>query len=106
MDNEKPVFDLSDLSWGDSKALTTAQMKVKGAAAAGDFERLEQGFGDMQAFLARVVVSIPRDWLVKSAPEVVDWSKPESYDFLKSKRMNELLVALNEAQEPEEVTKN
>lgn len=106
MSDEKPVFDLSELSWKDSKALTAAQMKVKGAAADGDYERLEQGFDDMQQFLARVVVSIPRSWLVKSAPDAVDWSDPASFDLLRAKRMNDVLTLLNEAQEPAEVSKN
>lgn len=103
---EKPVFDLSELSWKDSKALTAAQMRVKGAAEAGDWERLEQGFAEMQQFLARVVVSIPREWLVKSAPADVDWSDPASFDLLRAKRMNDVLKLLNEAQEPDAVSKN
>lgn len=106
MAEEKPVFNFDDLSWADSKELSLAQTRIRTANAAGDIEGLISGFADMQRFLARVVVSIPRDWLVNSAPEQIDWSDSASFDLLKAKRMRDVLKLLDEAQEPAEVSKN
>jgi len=100
----KPTFDLSELSWRESKSLATMQTRMANAQSERDVAGLEAGFAGMEAFLARVVVSVPRDWLVASAPDNVNWKDPASFDWLRAARMKDLMSALAEAQSPEEVT--
>jgi hypothetical protein len=39
--------------------------------------------GDIQSNLISVVlVDVPREWLLADAPEKIDWSKPESLDYI------------------------
>jgi hypothetical protein len=103
---DKPTFDLGNLSWKDSKALSTQQIRLARAQEERDAVGLEAGFAGMERFLARAVVSVPRDWLVTDAPDALDWSDPASFDWLKSARMKDLMKALAEAQSPAEVSGN
>ncbi len=32
--------------------------------------------------MADVLVDVPREWLLADAPEVIDWSKPDSLDYI------------------------
>lgn len=104
LDGEKPIFDFSNLSWGDAKAVTRAQGQIKRASRDGDEEALEAGFAAMQAHLAKCVVYIPADWVVGGAE--MDWSKPESFDALKSQKMGDLLKELAVAQRSENASGN
>jgi hypothetical protein len=52
--------------------------------------------------MKRVLVSVPREWLLPDAPEALDWSKDKAYKYLESERFGELLRAFN----PQTVSKN
>lgn len=105
---DKPRFDFSNLSWGDAKSVTRAQGQIKRATREGDDEALETGFAAMQAHLAKCVVYIPADWVVGGEERAagLDWSKPESFDALKSQRMGDLLKELADAQRSENASGN
>jgi hypothetical protein len=59
-----------------------------------------------EAKLARVLVSVPRAWLVEEAPETLDWTDPTSLDWLKGPRMKALQAAMSNAVQPEQVSGN
>jgi hypothetical protein len=99
-------FDLSRLSWKDSKALSVQQMKLARAQDERDVAGVEAGFNGLETFLAKVVVDVPRDWLVADAPEVIDWSDPASFDWLRGGRMKDLMKAVADAQSPGEASGN
>lgn len=103
---DKPTFDLSNLSWKDSKALSLQQIKVARAQSDRDAAGLEAGYAGIESFLAKVVVSVPRDWLVADAPEEIDWSDPASFDWLRGSHMKKLMLAVAEAQTPAEASGN
>jgi hypothetical protein len=102
----KLKFDLSRLSWKDSKALSVQQMRLAQAQASRDIDGIEAGFAGIERQLARVVVDVPRDWLIEGAPEQIDWSDPDSFNWLRSNRMTTLLEAFAEAQKPAEASGN
>lgn len=100
----EPKFDLGNLSWRDSKALAMLQMQTQAAQTNRDIPALEAAFAGMEHFLSRVVVDVPREWLVKDAPAELDWAEPDSFNHLKARSMRDLMVALGKAQTPEEAS--
>lgn len=100
---EQPRFDFSNLTWGESKRLTLLGQRAREGATAADMETL---FAEMQAMLAKVVLSVPRSWLVKDAPEQLDWTDPASFDWLRADRMQQLQEMLADARRPEALTGN
>lgn len=102
----KPVFDIDRLSWKDSKTLSVAQTRLNNALEAKDADGIERGFSDLESYLSKVTVDVPRDWLVPDAPERLNWSDPASFDWLKSSQMTKLQLALSEELKPENATKN
>lgn len=47
---------------------------------------------------AMVLVSVPREWLVKDAPDEIDWSDPENLlDYVKDKHNHDLLAGITRA---------
>lgn len=102
--SDKPVFDFSQLTWGDMKSLARAQAMIKRADATGDDELAEAGFKALQEHLARCVKFIPPSWVVGG--EALDWSSPASFDRLRASKMTELLISLAEAQRSENASGN
>ena len=105
-EHEGPVFDFSRVSWGMAKRNVTAQSLIKRASETNDADLLARGFEQMQEYLAAVVVSVPRSWLIEDAPADINWRDPASFDLLLNVRMAELLRALNDAQTPAAQAKN
>lgn len=60
----------------------------------------------LDSFISRVLVSVPREWLVPGAPEIIDWSKPDSLSWLNQDWYQDLMEAAVEAKKPENVAKN
>lgn len=57
--------------------------------------RAIQALAEEQAgLLAQVLVSVPREWLTKDAPEELDWSDPESQGYILETRYAELVQGL------------
>jgi hypothetical protein len=118
--HQKPVFDYSGHSWKDSKRLQVLQARANQAdALLNDPETLvdpdafdealamlDQVTDEFEAAIARVLVDVPRDWLVPDAPETLDWHDPESLNWLQATHMKTLREAMVEAQKPEEVSGN
>ena len=105
-DGAKPEFDFSEISWKDSKEFSRMQMRLRQASADNNLDGLDMAFAGMENLLARVVTHIPREWLVKSAPEMLDWSQPTAFDYVRGNRMSDLIIAIGKAQSPEVTEKN
>lgn len=113
---ERPVFDFSRVSkqWNKEFGLSASKASraqntlgkpypVNGDAAAIEayFAAQDAAFsvieetGDIQAnLLAQVLDSVPRGWLLESAPEEIDWHDPASLNYIQSHRYMELLEML------------
>jgi hypothetical protein len=65
--------------------------KLEAVASIGDF------LDKRDALVAQVLTFVPREWLVAEAPEDLDWSKPESLEYLRMDKVQALQDALNEA---------
>jgi hypothetical protein len=99
----KPHFDFSDLSWAESieigreiakigKATDLARTSDDAEEAVRDLEPLVVKFYEL---LARFVVDIPRTWLVRTAPDDIDYSKPgEVAKWLRRDKSQALITAL------------
>lgn len=114
-----PEFDFSEVSYGWAKQYSKvmARLAATGALieekaknditpeerAALKAARLEALAGwdelieERDSLLVMPLVSVPREWLVKSAPEDIDWSDVKSLDWLRGDRLEALMTALNEA---------
>jgi hypothetical protein len=103
---DAPEFDFSQVSWGMARQSMVAQTLMQKAIQTNDPETLERALDLIQQYLAKVVVSVPRAWLVGSAPEELDWRDPASFNHLLQRRMGDLLRAMNEAQSAGELAKN
>lgn len=104
----KPEFDFEDLSWGEGQDVELLQARIQKAAEEGDLQAIEASYSNIMDFLARVVVSVPEDWIVrKMRGQSIDWSNKDNYRLaLRNDKAMPLLKALGEAQRPDEVTKN
>ena len=96
--NDQPVIDFDNMSWGDSKRLSAqGQIIVSGGDA-------EAANAVIEAIRGKVVVSVPRSWLVRNAPDVIDYTVPGAFDYLKSTRIADLLQMIVAG--PQDNTKN
>lgn len=104
-----PKLDLGRLSYQDTMELTLlntlalrpqllAQRMKSGEPSEDVMQELErltseeflnETYGRIRRLFARVVVELPRDWLVDDAPEVA-WDDPEAYRYLRALRVAEL----------------
>lgn len=71
---------------GDDEA-----MRAHLDAQAGAMDAMEQYADEQQALIAQVLVSVPDSWLSSGAPDDLDYSDPESLDWLMPDRYAELL---------------
>lgn len=101
--NSKPQaeFNFENLSFEDLEYYGLLQARVNGASASGDEDALAEAFQERREFLARVTVDIPREWLMSSTPETVDWSDPASFSYIRGTKFLPFLQALNDAMEVE-----
>lgn len=88
---------------------TLMDAPVRGDATEDDKARIRQakleameGFDELVSkrdeLICRVLVDVPRDWLIDDAPEAIDWSDPANLqDYLQMNRMDDLLTELGEA---------
>lgn len=117
--DEQPVWDFSEVSYGWSRAYSrvSSEVSTKGALLMGsplagisseDASRLQaaraaalEGWDDLisqrDALMVVPLVSIPRSWLVTAAPENIGWDKPEDLEWLRGNRIDDLLASLNTA---------
>jgi hypothetical protein len=97
--NGTPEFDFSELSWGDDKVASEIQMKSLKAQQENDVEGFQSAVSLMEQYLAKVVTHVPREWLISSAPEQIDWSDTASYNYLRASKMIELRKAMEQAKQ-------
>lgn len=103
---DQPTFDVSRLSWRDTKLGYRAQVMIGKAHAEGDVALMDEALAGMEHLLARAVLTVPRAWLVEDAPEVIDWRDPAAFDWLQGNRFSDLLTAMNTATTPQGAAKN
>lgn len=94
---EKPVFDFSELSYGDMKQVTRWPYEMRAAEAENDIAKVEAVIAKKDALYASTIVSVPREWLIKSAPETIEWSDPASLNYLRADKVDALEAAMVEA---------
>jgi hypothetical protein len=97
---ERLEFDFSELSWGDSQDFAVLQAQVNAASSNPNADPIELRaiFERMNAYLAIMVVNVPRSMLVKRAPAELDFSKAESFRYLRQSSLVDLMNAMSEAQ--------
>lgn len=94
--NDKPILDLDELSWGDTKALISAGATLTNGKAS--ITEQMAAMSCIEQLIGPLVVSIPRAWLVKRAPEVMDYSKAGAFDYLRKDKFLELVNVVMTAQ--------
>ena len=118
--DDKPIFDFTRFSWRDAKSISRLQARATRVSALLDstetmlnrdaFDEAmaaqDEVFDELQAYIARVLVSVPASWLVPDAPDDLEWSDPDSLDWLRGNAFSELRAMMIEASRPESVTGN
>jgi hypothetical protein len=99
----KPVFDFNktELAWGESFDYMTGRWDMIYPKPTTDLRAAADAvFG----YLAKITVSIPREWLIKDAPPNPDWSDPKSFRLIRRKDMQKLFQAAEDAAMTENVS--
>ena len=86
----KYAFQTRPVSWGTAKRLAVNALRLEKARAENDPVAMAEAFEIFQTEVAKVVVSVPPEALIEGAPKNLDWSKPDSYDWLLQDAMTEL----------------
>ena len=92
---EQPVFDRSRISHRENKQVSVLQARLKAAQSSGDWQETETCLNLTDAFFSKFLVSVPRSWLVPGAPESLDWSDPESLNWLQADKYQTLADVSN-----------
>lgn len=112
----KPVFDFSQVSKRWNKAFgasiskatkatiamqrplladaTPAQQQAHYDAQIAAVEMLDTLGDEQAALVAQVLVSVPEEWLIATAPPEIDWSDPENLDWIRADKYQALLQML------------
>lgn len=93
--NGTPVFDRSRISHRESKQVTVLQVRVQAAQRDLDADMVERCLEEIDAFFAKILVSVPHDYLLDGAPENLDWSDPSSLNWIRADKYDDLLAASN-----------
>lgn len=104
----EPKFDFSDVSYKESRKLTRLQHQLEALQRRkdeGPLEDLDDVLDEIEAvldaqeeYICKLLVDVPRGWLVSSAPSEIDWSNRESLSYLRGDKWRALADALQEAQ--------
>jgi hypothetical protein len=105
-DVEQPIFDVSRLSWRDTKLGYRAQVMINKAHTESDVAMMDDALAGMEHLLARATVSVLRSWLVDDAPAEIDWRDPKSFDWLQGQKFSDLITAMNVESSPQAASKN
>lgn len=93
---EMPVFNIENRCFRDEHDLGHLQIEQNAAELALDDEAYDDMTLEMYEYLAdNLVISVPSGWLAEDAPDDLDWSDPESYDWLATGKYEELVNSLN-----------
>lgn len=107
---EAPTFDFSDLSWDEglyiadlsniiqplADILNDPESTVEQRREADRQFRVE--LEKVRVLFARTVLTMPRAWLVRSAPEAIDWTDVANYGrYVRNTHGNRMLPAMIEA---------
>lgn len=119
MQPDKPVFDFSDFSGKDQRvfgAMSIQLFKVSQAIDSVDSDdpRLETLLAQMDTLTVKVLtvvgkclVSVPKAWLVKSAPKSVNWCEDDAIGcYVQAPYIKSINEAFRAALAPESVEGN
>ena len=90
---DKAVVDRSDVSWKETKRIAKLFNRLEKLNIDDPDEyddEYDRIWSEIQVFMSSVIVSIPSSWLISSAPPDLDWSDPESLDWVRSEKFSEL----------------
>ncbi len=99
VDEHLPVFDFGGVNRGWSKAFMAAIRKATLAQVQLNrqeeieqaLERIDEAANEQEKLLAEVLVSVPREWLARSAPADLNWKDPESLNWVRPDYYGRLL---------------
>ena len=100
-----PTFKFDSISWDDGKRLFKLQAKVQQLEGVG-LDEMDVFFEELDQLVVSFVEEVPREWLVPSAPDELDWDDPASMGWVHISRVMPLINAMINAGAPETVAKN
>lgn len=84
----------------ESEAL---QLRAQQAQASAD---MMDAIDERDELIAEVLVSVPRDWLDADAPDDLDWSEPETQNWILLSKQTDFMAALIEGLQSPKKTPN
>lgn len=88
---ELPEFDWGNFSYKDSKRVRALTYEYEHRPEDASFED-ELAFDEaFEKELAKLIVSVPRSWLVNDAPEEIDWSDVRSLEYIRGNKFGKLI---------------
>lgn len=128
MGDEKPTFDFGRVSrqWNRqfgrtllrATELTIEMQRPAPEKAAADemnahLDRMKAAMGQLESvateqseLIAQVLVDVPREWLLKDAPEEIDWSVADNQDWLRADCYQKLLAMVQSGEAMQDASKN
>lgn len=88
--NGSPEFDFSNFSWADDVRVSEIALMTRKAQSENDVDGLRAAFAALNEYMAKIVTYVPREWLVTTAPEALDWKDPMSFNYLRAPQMLKL----------------
>lgn len=128
MSDEKPTFDFGrvsrqwnrqfartiqdatgitiDLQRPPPEKATPAEMNAHLDRVNAAMNRLEDIANQQSELIAQVLVGVPRGWLLKDAPEEIDWSEADNLDWLRADCYQKLVAMVQSGEAMQEASKN
>lgn len=97
--NGTPEFDFSNLSWGDEKVLAQMNLKLRKANDENDAQLMQEAHTGIDQYFAKCITHIPANWLVKDAPANLDWTNPESQNYILGSKIGDLRAEMAKAKQ-------
>lgn len=97
---EVPVLDFSHYSVEDAVESGRLLLLKAKAEMELDIEAFDQADADSCLHMSRVIVSMPRDWLIDDAPKKIVWSEAGSLDYLAGDRFTDFLALMLKGEPP------
>lgn len=128
MADERPTFDFGRVSrqWNRKFARTIqratelsidlqrpAPEKASADELNAHLDRMKAAMGQLESvateqseLIAQVLVDVPRGWLLKDAPEEIDWSLADNLDWLRADCYQKLVAMVQSGEAMQEASKN
>jgi hypothetical protein len=97
---DRPIFDWDEISYGESELISILSSELRAADRDGNTDEMRRMFRAIRELAARYLIHVPKDWLISSAPDEIDWADPDSIaKYVRQSKARDLFDALGNPQD-------